>query len=190
MKLCPTLKIKAYKVMKRMYLFPIIILLSSGLLGCQDNEDFSLNQIDIEVLTMVDETEQNAFDVGTDIILALKVTNNSGRDFEWYYEYECVLSTQQDFLLVKKEVLTEGSNLSSIPVGTPYQFPLNCPTINLPPRHVIPSGNEKIVVAYPWSSNPDNAELQPGKYFSKFIITIAIEGHQRSWDLRTDFIIQ
>jgi hypothetical protein len=175
--------------MKRVSLLLVIFTLLTGFSGCQDNDDFALNQIDIEIVTMQSGVELSVFDKGTDVILALKMTNNSDKNFEWYYDYECALSTQQDFLLVKKKITTEDPDLTSIPVGTPYQFPLNCPAINLPPRFVIPPGSEKIVVAYPWSSNPENTELLSGEYFSEFTITIIADGQQKSWNLRTDFII-
>lgn len=174
--------------MKRMSIFFVVPVLV-GLLGCNE-DDFSLDQIDVEVLTLEHEIEKNTFVAGTDVVLALKITNRSSKTFEWYYDYECELSKQQDFMLVKKEIQTEDPNITSMPVGVPYQFPLNCPTVNLPPRAVVLPGEETIVMPYAWSSNPNNTTLQTGKYFSEFTITIEIEGHRKSWNLKTDFTIE
>ncbi|MCW5911411.1 MAG: hypothetical protein KIT62_10070 [Cyclobacteriaceae bacterium] len=174
--------------MKKISLLLVIPVLS-GIFGCQE-DNFSLDEINIEVLTMDNEIVKNTFEEGTDVVLALKIKNQSSKTFEWSYDYECELSRQQDFMLVKKEVQTEDPNITSVSVGIPYQFPLNCPTVGLPPRITISPGEETIVMAYAWSSNPDNTVLQTGQYFSEFTITIEVESHQKSWNLKTDFIIE
>lgn len=174
--------------MKKISLLFVVPVLT-GLFGCQE-DNFSWDKIDVEVLTMENEIVKNTFEEGTDVVLALKITNRSSKTFEWYYDYECELSRQQDFMLVKKEIQTEDPNITSVSVGVPYQFPLNCPTVSLPPKITVSPGEETIVMPYAWSSNPDNTVLQAGKYFSEFTIIIEVEGHQKSWSLKTDFIIE
>lgn len=164
-----------------------MILLASGLTGCTDNDDFISNQIEFKVLTKENGTEKVAFDEGEDVAFAVIIVNRSDRSFEWRYDYTCGLLQSDDFLLVRRKLTTGNPNETGPPVGQPFQTPVYCPAISLPPQMIVPG--ETILVEMPWSANPDNPELLPGKYYTEFVIGLTISSEQRSWHLRTEFQI-
>jgi len=171
------------------------VIIGTMIYSCQkDNDSFSngfddaqtliqLSQIDFEVFTMEDNVVKNSFNTGTDVIFVLKIINRSKKGFEWYYGDGCGAQQQEDFFLVKNKNNTEGS---VIPLGKPY-IPAMCLAINLPPEIIEPG--EEILMLYRWSDNPDNVELSSGEYFTEFTLTINRKDYQKSWDLRTEFII-
>ncbi|NLO01691.1 MAG: hypothetical protein GX126_05130 [Bacteroidales bacterium] len=185
--------LKTRQLIQKISLFLIVSLLT-GFLGCKkDNDDLTLNQLDkieFKVVTMEGDIEREIFDEGTDVAFAIKIVNNSDKDFEWYHDYSCIILNQEDFLFAKKKIVqaSEYSDISYTPLGKPYPFPVNCPTINLPPQLITP-GEERILIKLRWSDNPDNEELSAGEYFTEFTLNLTVKEYQKSWNLRTDFII-
>lgn len=177
------------------FIIAFLVIIGTMIYSCQkDNDSFSngfddaqtliqLSQIDFEVFTMEDNVVKNSFNTGTDVIFVLKIINRSKKGFEWYYGDGCGAQQQEDFFLVKNKNNTEGS---VIPLGKPY-IPAMCLAINLPPEIIEPG--EEILMLYRWSDNPDNVELSSGEYFTEFTLTINRKDYQKSWDLRTEFII-
>jgi hypothetical protein len=151
--------------------------------SCQD--DFILDRIDIEVITMLGDEEQYTFEAGSDVTLALRLTNKSRRDFEWDAGYGCLFTTQKDFMLVRKVTTSQ----SSTRIGTPNPFPINCLAINSIPQKIGP-GEKKIIIAYPWSIDPDHTPLAPGQYFTEFEIMLELDGGRKIWNLRTEFSVE
>lgn len=170
-------------------MYPLtIILLFAIVSGCQNDTgtiDDQIDKIDFKIVILgEDQNESTVFAAGTDINVALKLINSSGKEFEWKYDYTCQLFQTENFLLVYKR--NEGeTNDDYIPIGAPYQSPINCQTINLPPQNVPPG--ETILIKLPWSTNPDNQPLSTGKYYIISNFALKINDQSRNWDLRTDF---
>ena len=131
-------------------------------------------------------TDGSAFTEGTDIRIAVVFVNESKKTIKWDKADECRLFTSQDFLLVFQLDEANVNQTSYFPVGTPYRSPLNCPPDDSPPTYI--SGSS-IVVELPWSGNPDNKPLGPGRYYATARFNFEIDGEQRFWDLRGDFDI-
>lgn len=179
---------KMEKIKNRIMMIALIIGLVMMGIGCGEDDRFTINKIDFEILTMEDDIEKGSFDSGTDIVFALRIYNNSGSNFEWHNDYSCMVFNQENFLLVKKKIISEDDKIIVNPVGLPYQPPINCPTINLPSKVIAP-GESVNLIRVPWSNNPENADLLPGTYFTEFTIVLPINEKSESWDLRTDFIV-
>jgi len=164
--------------------------------GCEKEDVSQLDQIDFKIVTMDENnTETSVFEVGEDIVLAFKAINNSGEALELKLKSDylsCkVFQNKTDFLFVNKKSDTHNVNSSFVPVGKPFLNPINCATINLPYyAQIFPKGETILESAF-WSSNPENKELEAGKYFTVFAFTLLdIEGHSRTWNLRADFVIK
>lgn len=183
--------------MNKMILLTIIstlIILS----GCQDIDDSTgsqFDQIDFKIVTMDEnETEAIDFEVGEDMVLAFKAINNSGKVLELKLKSDyltCkVFQNEKDFLFVNKKSDNYDVDSSFVPIGKPYLNPINCETINLPYyAQIFPKGETILESAF-WSSNPDNKKLAPGKYFTEFSLTLDVEGHSKTWNLRADFEVK
>ena len=132
------------------------------------------------------DTDGSAFPEGTDVKIALKFISNENRYIEWHKDNECLLFTNKDFLLVFQ--LDEGNQVpnSYFPVGTPYQDPIPCATLNVRPSYLFGSS---VIMALPWSGNPDNTPLIPGRYYTIANFELPIEGEVKRWELRRDFEI-
>jgi hypothetical protein len=158
--------------------------------NCKDNVDplvEQISQIDFELVAMDEEQiESVRFEFGTDVNLALKIINNSGREFKWSDAYSCQILQLEDFMVVSKEIKTEDGNISHAPVGRPYIEPVNCQAINLPARNI--STGKSILIRIPWSNNPKNEKLVPGKYFTECTLK-EINGYETVWILRAYFEI-
>jgi len=164
--------------------------------GCEKENISQLDPIDFKIVTMDENnTETSVFEVGADMVLAFKAINNYGEALELKLKSDylsCkVFQNETDFLFVNKKSDTYNANSSFVPVGKPFLNPINCATINLPYyTQIFPKG-ETILESALWSSNPENKELEPGKYFTVFTFTLLdIEGHSRTWNLRDDFEIK
>jgi len=132
-------------------------------------------------------TEGTSFRKGTDIKIGLKLIADAGSGLQWRKDDECRLFSNKDFLLVfqSNENLDKPPTLY-FPLGTPYKIPMYCTAINLPPTYI----NEgTVIVAFPWSSNPDNVPLVAGRYYTTAAFELIIDGEVKRWDLRTDFEI-
>jgi hypothetical protein len=165
-----------------------MIFLCAVVSGCENDADTladQVQQLGFEILVLgEDQQPGTVFAPGTDIHIALKLINNSGKPFQWKYEYDCHLFQTEDFLLVYRR--SEGETHGDyFPIGTPYQPPIYCLMINLPPYDLPPG--ETMLVNLPWSTNPDNHPLSTGKYYVVARVELNINGHLNTWDLRTDF---
>lgn len=169
-------------------LFALLIVL-----GCEDpiyrpvKKQADKDKIGFDLLVL-DETgtDGSAFTEGTDIRIALIFINESLKTIKWDQEDECRVLNSKDFLLVSQ--LDEANvNLGSyFPVGTPYKSPVHCTATDDPPVYI--SGSSK-VMEIPWSGNPDNKPLAPGRYYTTARFNLEIDGEQQTWDLRRDFDI-
>jgi hypothetical protein len=172
-------------------LFPMLF----GSFGCKKNADTigsQLEQIEFKIITLNDnKNEVSSFDVGNEIILALKVTNNSGKELKLEsYSLVCNLLQMEDFLFVNEKADNYETDSIFTPIGRPFHFPVNCLSINLP-YYVqnVPKG-ETILIGASWTNNPDNKRLTIGKYFTNFILTLDVDGRSKIWKLRADFIVK
>ena len=159
--------------------------------SCQEDNSFNkeAEQLNFEILTLDENhNEKGAFASGTDVVFVLKLTNNSDKAFEWEYDYTCQLFQADEFLVVYKKNQDGESAGTHFPIGTPYQWPVNCQAINLPSQKIL-SGDKVVLIKLPWSSNPDNQNLSPGDYYIQANIGININGHDKNWDLVTDFVV-
>ncbi|MDP3641753.1 MAG: hypothetical protein Q8S54_01040 [Bacteroidota bacterium] len=179
--------------LKISFIFLFLSLIGSG---CEKQDVSQLDQIDFKIVAMdKNKTETSAFEVGEDVALSFKAINNSGKALELKLKSDylaCkVYQNEKDFLFVNKKSDNYNFDSSFVPVGKPLLNPINCETINLPYyAQNFPKG-ETILESTFWSSNPDNKKLEPGKYFTVFTFTLLdIEGHSKTWNLRTDFEIK
>jgi hypothetical protein len=166
----------------------LIQLLSAIILGCADDgnaTDGQIRDIAFEIV-ILDEHQQEGtvFEPGTDVNIALKFINRSGKEFEWKYEYECQLVQTKNFLLVY------GRNEGEIKddymlVGSPYQWPIYCLMLNVPSRNLPPG--ETMLIKAPWSRNPDNHPLAAGKYYVVANFALNVDRQSMTWNLKTDF---
>ncbi len=177
----------------------IFLFLSLMAAGCKKDADSIINQLDqldFKIVTMDENnTGTNVLEVGEDMVLAFKVINNSGKDLGLKLKsnyLSCkVFQNEKNFLFVNKKSDNYNVDSSFVPIGKPFLNPINCETINLPYyAQVFPKGETILESAF-WSSNPDNKKLESGKYFSEFtFILLDIEGHSKTWNLRTDFEVK
>jgi hypothetical protein len=163
--------------------------------GCEKEDVSQLDQIDFKIVTMDENNaETNVFEVGDDMILAFIAINNSGKDLELKLKSDflpCkVFQNEKDFLFVNKQSDNYSINSSFVPVGKPLFNPVNCLAIKLPYYAQTFKNGETILESAFWNSNPDNKELEAGKYFTAFSLTLGIEGQSKTWHLRTDFEIK
>lgn len=139
-----------------------------------DQSKFDLLVVDAQ------NTDISAFPVGTDIKIVLRFISDESKNID----NECQLFNNKDFFLVFK--LDESNPLvpSYYPVGTPYQYPINCSAANVPSSHLFGSS---VVIALNWSANPNNLPLPAGKYYTVANFEASIEGKVQRWDLKKDF---
>lgn len=132
-------------------------------------------------------TEGTSFRKGTDIKIGLKLITDGGSGLQWRKDDECRLFSNKDFLLVfqSNESLDKPPALY-FPLGTPYQIPMYCMTLNLPSTYI---NGGTVILAFPWSSNPDNEPLVAGRYYTTAAFELIIDGEVKRWDLRADFEI-
>lgn len=164
--------------------------------GCEKENISQFDQIDFKIVTMNEnKAEKSVFEVGENMVLAFEATNNSGKDLELKLKsnyLSCkVFQNEKDFLFVNKKSDNYNVNSSFVPVGKPFLNPINCETINLSYyAQTFPKGETILESAF-WSSNPENKELESGKYFTVFTFTLLdIEGHSKTWNLRADFEVE
>jgi len=132
-------------------------------------------------------TEGSSFKLGTDITIALILVSDGGKLLEWRKDDECLLYSNMNFLLVYKLDESPAATPSSYsPVGTPYEMPVLCSAINLPPAYF--SGGA-VILSSQWSSNPDNMPLAVGKYYTTASIGVRVDGEMKRWELKKDFEI-
>jgi hypothetical protein len=173
-----------------------VLLFALMVAGCEKENSSQMDQIDFKIVT-IDEnnTKTSVFEVGEDVVLAFEAINHLEKDLELKLKsnyLSCkVFQNETDFLFVNKKSDSDNINPSFVPVGKPMLNPINCETINLPYyAQIFPKGETVLESAY-WRSNPENKELEPGKYFTVFTFTLLdIEGHSRTWNLRADFEIK
>uniref|UniRef100_UPI003217BE1C hypothetical protein n=1 Tax=uncultured Draconibacterium sp. TaxID=1573823 RepID=UPI003217BE1C len=183
--------------LKRITLFLLLIPLCVVLLGtgCEKDETSQLDMIDFKIITMHENNIQtNVFEFGEDVVLAFEAINNSGEEIEIKLRSDylaCKLfQNEKDFMFVNKKSNNYDVDSSYTPIGKPYLTPVNCQTINLPYyTQIFPKG-ETILDSASWSSDPNNKKLAPGKYFTSFALTLNIEGHSKTWNLKADFEIK
>jgi len=132
-------------------------------------------------------TEGTSFRKGTDIEIGLKLITDGGSRLQWRKDDECRLLSNKDFLLVfqSNENLDKPPTLY-FPLGTPYQIPMYCTTVNLPTAYIDVG---TVILSFPWSSNPDNETLVAGRYYTTATFELIIEGEVKRWELRSDFEI-
>jgi hypothetical protein len=176
-----------YKILSAVTIFSAFILFVS----CEDNlykppapvatQDFGI--------VIFDEagTEGTSFRKGTDIKIGLKLITDGGKHLQWSKDDECRLFSNKDFLRVfqSNESLEKPPTLY-FPLGIPYQIPIYCTTMNLPPTYINAGA---VIFAFPWSSNPDNEPLVAGRYYTIATFDLIIEGKVKHWELRNDFEI-
>lgn len=170
----------------------IFILFLGVISSCREDDlgNDQFDRIDFNILTLDEEQiERNIFSTGSEIIIALKLTNNSNKIFEWKSDYTCQLFQAGEFLVVYKRNNSDETAETYFLVGVPYQSPINCQAINLPPQK-IPVGGNLFIVKLPWSSNPGNQTLSTGEYFVKANIDININGRSESLNLATEFKVK
>ena len=144
-------------------------------------------KIDFDLLVLDQrDTDGSAFPEGTDVKIALKFISQENKYVEWHKDNECRLFTNKDFLLVLKLDESNAIPNSYFPVGTPYQNPTPCTTNDVRPSYLFGSS---VIMALPWSGNPDNTPLTPGRYFAIANFELEIEGEVKRWELRRDFEI-
>ena len=166
----------------------LVQLLCVIIFACTDDRnttDGQIQEIAFEIV-ILDEHQQEGtvFEPGTDINIALKLVNRSGKEFEWKYDYECDLVQTENFLLVYG--LNEGESKDDfMPLGSPYQWPIYCLMLNIPSRNLPPG--ETILIKAPWSHNPDNHPLAAGKYYVIANFALNVDRQSMTWNLRTDF---
>ena len=176
----------------------IFILTISGIailsgFGCDDSQDEIQTQLDsvkFDIVVLDDEgNEGMIFDAGTDVTLALKLTNQSNEDFLWDLLNNCELMLLEDFYTLYKIDNNEEQNGDRIvTIGKPYVVPDGCLSINLPPVKYSPGTT--IFLEIPWSNN-SNTPLGRGKYFSTLTHIQRIDNDRSIFlDLRVDFEIQ
>jgi len=169
----------------------LTILLAIVLLAGCENEAFSpfapeSDKIDFGI-AIFDEagTEASSFKLGTDITIALKLVSDGGKSLEWHKDAECVLYSNKNFLLVSKlDESPEALPSSYFSLGTPYQIPVFCSAINLPPTYF---SEGAVILEWQWSGNPDNEPLAVGRYYTTASIEVRIDGEMIRWDLKKDF---
>ena len=131
-----------------------------------------------------DGKEATEFAPGTDIFISLTLINSSEKPFAWEYAYECHLFQREDFLMVYKR--NKGGAVGDwIPLGRPYQSPVYCLMMNVPPRQMPPG--ETGVFKFPWSANPANHPLSAVEYYVVAHVELSVEGETRTWDMIADF---
>jgi hypothetical protein len=167
------------------------LLVATFLYGC-DEDDATHKQIDkLDFQIVFLDENQNAdvvFADSFDVRIGLKIENNSAAEIQWRYDYTCGLFQNEDFLIVYKKNESIKAGSSNLPLGKPYESPVNCYTINLPPQSIFPG--ENILINLPWSTNPINKPLGPGMYYSSARFSLEIENNRKIWDLRNDFEIK
>lgn len=133
------------------------------------------------------DTEGTSFRKGTDIKIGLKLVTDGGKRLQWRKDDECRLVSNQSFLLVFKsnESLEKPPTLY-YPLGTPYQIPMYCAAIDLPPTYIT---GGTVIFSFPWSGNPDNEPLVAGRYYATANFELIVDGEVKRWDLRNDFEI-
>lgn len=167
-------------------IIPLIILI-----GCENANliEDQIDKIDFKIVIFDEnQKEGNAFEAGTDVRVALRIINSSGEDIQWDYDYSCLLLNTDDFLHVFK---ISGDNATAgayTPIGTPYEPPVYCYAINLPPQNIVPG--ESVLMNIPWSTNPDNQLLSAGKYYTAASFQLTFNNQTRTWNLRTDFEVR
>jgi hypothetical protein len=132
--------------------------------------------------------EGTSFRKGTDIKIGLKLIIDGGKSFQWRKDEECRLFSNRDFLLVfqSNESLEKPPTLY-FPLGTPYpNIPTYCAATKLPATYI---NAGTVIVAFPWSTNPDNEPLVAGRYYATATFELIIDGKVKRWDLRNDFEI-
>ncbi|MFV0592703.1 MAG: hypothetical protein ACK5M7_15055 [Draconibacterium sp.] len=174
-------------------LLPLFVVLLGA--GCEKDDTSQLDMIDFKIITMNENNIQtNVFEFGEDVVLAFEAINNSGERIEMQLKsdyFACKLfQNDNNFLFVNKKSSNYEVDSSFSPIGKPYLNPVNCQTINLPYyTQIFPKG-ETILDSASWSSNPNNKNLALGTYFTVFALTVNIEGHSKTWNLRSDFEVK
>lgn len=155
----------------------------------KDTNTSQLDNVDLKVVTLNKDTvETTHFTYGEDMMLAIKLINNTGKSIKLStYSTTCEWLSQEDFLFVYKT--TAKSSMGFVPAGRPYVYPVNCLMMQLPPDNYY--AGEYTFVLLPWKENPENKDLTPGSYFTHFTLSLKLEdGSSRRWDLRRDFEVQ
>jgi len=161
--------------------------------SCEDEKDELQTQLDNLIFEMVvlddDSNEGTVFPFGTDVALALKVTNDSGEDFLWDVDNDCILLDLDDFFTI--HMYKEGNqdvNGETVNLGKPYAPLGGCLGVNFPPRKITPGIT--IFFEEPWSQN-HTIPLSAGRYFSEFSHNLRIDNdHSISLNLRVEFQIE
>lgn len=174
-----------------------VLFLLLGLIGagCEKEDISQLDLIDFRIVTMEENNIQtDVFEAGKDVVLAFNAINSSGKILELKLKSDylaCkVFQNEKDFLFVNKKSDNYDVDSSFVPIGKPRLNAINCQTIHLPYyTQIFPQG-ETVLDSATWSSNPDNTELAPGKYFTAFVLTLDVDGNSKTWNLRTDFEIK
>jgi hypothetical protein len=170
----------------RIILMLVILFMSSVLLSCNNdalNGD-QINEIDFSLVLMDENGMEGAvFEKGTDIPLALKLINDSEEEIEWQYSYGCMLYESEEFLLVYMK--NNETNSAYVPIGRPYQWPVNCYAMDFAPQIYQPG--ESYVTGIPWRHNSDNQPLGIGMYYVKADFSVTMHGKTRNWELKTEF---
>lgn len=175
------------------WLLPCLLIVSFISSSCEDENDelqVQIELLEIEMVALDDNgNEGTMFTAGTDISLALKITNNSAEDFLWRIENDCVLLSLDDFYnlyLFKEE--NQDANGEFVNVGKPYDPIAGCLGVYVSPRENPPGIT--IFLKETWSNN-HTVPLSAGRYFSEFTHNLRVDNdHTLPLNLRVEFQIE
>jgi hypothetical protein len=178
------------RIIPKLFVFTLLIILVQ-VMGCKKDKSTSqLYNVELKVITLNSDTiETTQYSYGQDMMLGIKLINNSGTDIKLsgIYPIACSWWANEDFLFVYK--IKPNTSLGFVPVGRPYVYPVICQSIYFLP-HSYPVG-ESLLICIPWKENPENWDLYTGKYFTHFSLNLTLEdGTSRNWDLRRDFEVK
>jgi len=151
---------------KSWYLSMIFILATLIGFGCEDEKDelqIQLDDLKFELVALDDYgNEGTFFTAGTDIALAIKVTNNSDKVFLWDTNDECNLFVYEEFYAIYVYE-NQDANGDVVNLGKPYDPIAGYVGLNFRPKEFHPGVT--IFLEEPWSNN-HAIPLSAGKYWN------------------------
>lgn len=152
-------------------------------IGCSTNYvEPAFRDLDLELVTVdINWVKKNTFDRNENIVFAVQATNNSDEIVELGSSWDfCQLpNTNQEYLMVYQR-----KSLLKIPIGRPFETPVNCIAINLPIR--LSPNSQDFIAGARWLDNPQNTPLEAGTYYSSFSIVIG----NKSFNSECSFVVE
>lgn len=148
--------------------FTLIFTMTCIIFACDETAiDPLMEQILIELVTMDDEMNEKAeFNRGANVVLMVKATNSSDTEIVLSDFSACSVLNDPEFT----EIYTIINNQKFLIGRSLQNQPYYCLAIYMPRK--IPAGESIYLAGARWKNNPNNTDLPPGKYYSKYVLQL------------------